>query len=295
MYIMPFNSIIQFDDAPKKAFRYTKSIENEYNAMLVSIANEVSKTLSEFDASNPESSLDVLTSLQDYANNLYEWGNKFVHKMVYNLNEDDKKQWLSHSTRMSASLRQRIETLPLEPLMRQYMEANVGLIQSMPLKAAQKVQELILENLKTGQYRAEGLVDQIMHIGNVTKNRAKLIARTETSRISTGLTKIRSDYLGVGFYIWRTSQDARVRSSHAHMSNVIVSWNDPPSPEALIGKKSHGHYHAGETFNCRCFARPIVRISDVTWPSKIYMNGRIQRILKGEFIELSHGKVPLAA
>jgi SPP1 gp7 family putative phage head morphogenesis protein len=273
----------------------TKRIEIEYHSLLDDVAGNVYNILNDYDENDPDSVIDLLETLQDYANQLFDWSQDALGGIIYKLNDESKREWDKHANKMGGYLRHTLETAPVLPLMQDYMRQNVGLIQSMPLRAAERVQELVLENLKTGQYRAEGLVDQIMNIGNVTKNRAKLIARTEVSKMSTGLTMARSEATGIGWYVWRTSHDARVRGSHNLMDQVLISWDDPPSPEELDHKKSYGHYHAGSTFNCRCYPRPLLRYEDVNWPCKVYRNGSIERMRKADFIELSQGQVPLAA
>ena len=70
------------------------------------------------------------------------------------------------------------------------------------------------------------------------------------------------------------------------MDGVVVSWNDPPSPEKLVGEKAYGEYHAGETFNCRCYPEPILDVDDVNFPAKVYRRGRIQTMKKDEFTRL---------
>lgn len=282
-------------DVSKDDFSYNRRIENDYNAILNRVSTGILDILGNYSDSDPMSAVDILEALQGYTNDLYGWATDLVGGILYNLNEDDKRRWRRNSSKMSSQLRREIETVPIQPLMDQYLLDNVGLIQSMPLKAAERVQRLVLENLETGKYRAEGLTKQIMGIGNVTRNRAKLIARTEVSRISTGLTKARSEVLDIGWYIWRTSRDVRVRSSHRLMNTVLVSWTNPPSPEALAGEKSYGNYHAGETFNCRCFPQPLIRIDDVSWPARIYHNGQLRNINKSEFMGMSSGQVPMAA
>lgn len=292
MFVMPAPEKRIVEDTSKNDFSYNKRIENEYNQILNSIADNIDDILDGFDFGKE---LEVLEDLGEYANELFDWSTKFVSNLIYNLNEDDLRQWKMHSANMSRQMYRSLGRAPIKPLMDQYLEENVGLIQSMPLNAAKKVQKLVLENLKSGRYRSSGLIDQIMNVGKVTRSRAKTIARTEVSKMSVGLTKARSEVLEIGYYIWKTSKDARVRSSHSIMADVVIDWNDPPSPEALRGIKSHGNYHAGCTFNCRCFARPMIRVDDIHWPAKMYLNGQIQRIRKADFLQMSAGRIPMAA
>lgn len=126
-------------------------------------------------------------------------------------------------------------------------------------------------------------------LSSLTRTHVAMLARTEVSSASTALTQARSERLGVGWYEWLGSHDARVRPSHRNMAGVLVAWNDPPAPEALIGEKSTlGHYHAGQCPNCRCPAAPLVSLDEVSWPHKVHSSGRVTRMTRREF-ELLRG------
>jgi SPP1 gp7 family putative phage head morphogenesis protein len=136
--------------------------------------------------------------------------------------------------------------------------------------------------------RASEIADDIRsRFSTGNKANVNLIARTEVSKTSTALTRARSEEIGLNCYIWRTSEDQRVRKSHDHMDGVIVFWRYPPSPEQLAGERSVGYYHAGEIFNCRCYPEPLISINDVQWPHKVYISGRIQSMTKSQFAALA--------
>ena len=132
-----------------------------------------------------------------------------------------------------------------------------------------------------------------------TKARAELIARTQVSYTQTNLIRTRAESLGLNWYVWRAvgggKGDGRTRHSHKAMSGVIVSWDDPPAPEDLFPrytktgrpyKNTLGHYHAGQAPNCRCYPEPIVDADLVTWPSRLYQNGRIVTVTKKQFEQI---------
>lgn len=52
--------------------------------------------------------------------------------------------------------------------------------------------------------------------------------------------------MDMGYYIWRTAGDNKVRSEHVAREGLVFSWNDPPEGG-----------HPGENHNCRCYARNI--------------------------------------
>jgi uncharacterized protein with gpF-like domain len=67
------------------------------------------------------------------------------------------------------------------------------------------------------------------------------------------------------------------------MEGVLVNWKNPPSPEELAGEPSVGKYHAGCIWNCRCYPEPIIDLDDVEWPSKVYHDGKIERMSRAKF------------
>jgi uncharacterized protein with gpF-like domain len=67
------------------------------------------------------------------------------------------------------------------------------------------------------------------------------------------------------------------------MDGVLVHWDDPPSPELLIGEKSVGKYNAGDIWNCRCFAQPVIFLDYITFPAKVYCGGRIVTMTRSQF------------
>ena len=134
-----------------------------------------------------------------------------------------------------------------------------------------------------------------MKTKDITKNRAATIARTEISRAATGLTKARSEAINIYWFIWRSTKDIRTRKAHKLLNGVLVNYSDPPSPESLIGEKSYGYYLPGAIFNCRCYAAPLIRIDDISWPAKVYRNDKIERMARNKFVELTEGQYRLAA
>ena len=166
---------------------------------------------------------------------------------------------------------------------------NAQLIRSMPLTLADRVAHKVAQGYEQG-LRPEALLQDVLHeYPHMTLAHARLIARTETSKASTALTQVRAAEAGLEWYVWRTSEDARVRSAHAHMDGVLISWSDAPAPEELIGKPSEGHYHAGNIYNCRCYPEPLIRFDQVSWPAKVYRNGKIERMGIKQFKRLLPG------
>ena len=167
------------------------------------------------------------------------------------------------------------------------IEENASLIKTLPTDVAKKVTKDISDMALKGM-RASEIAKVIREqTDKHSRASAKLIARTEVSKTTTALTKARCDNLDLHWYVWRTMEDGdRVRKSHRIMEGVLVNWNEPPSPEALAGEKSVGNYHAGNIWNCRCYPEPLIEIDDISWPHKVYTNGKIQTMDKMQFEQM---------
>lgn len=172
------------------------------------------------------------------------------------------------------------------------IRSNASYISSVPESIADRLTQRVARGYEAGA-RPEALLDDILQAWpQMSSAQAKLIARTETSKASTALTRSRCAAAGLRWYVWRNSEDERVRSSHSHMGGVIVSWDEPPSPERLDPKheqKPYGTYHAGDTFNCRCYPQPLLDFSDVSWPHKVFHKGRLRFMTLAEFKQINGG------
>lgn len=168
--------------------------------------------------------------------------------------------------------------------------SNAQLIKTLPTDTAEKVVRDV--GLLSIQGERASTIAQLIRdkTDQHARASARLIARTEVSKTTTALTRSRAENLGLMWYIWRTAQDGdRVRKSHRIMEGVLVNWHNPPSPERLVGEKDVGNYHAGEIWNCRCYPEPLISTDELRWPVKVYINGRIEKLGKHQFLELIGG------
>lgn len=158
--------------------------------------------------------------------------------------------------------------------MEELFKYNATLIETLPLKISEDVIRHINSEAFKGK-RSEDISKEIKKFfPHNSSASAKLIARTETSKFSSALTQARSEDLGVYWYVWRTSEDVSVRSSHKIMEGVLVNYKHPASPELLDKRHKYKKiplpYHAGNIYNCRCYQEPLIDLNDVRWPHKVY-------------------------
>lgn len=116
--------------------------------------------------------------------------------------------------------------------------------------------------------RYESLIKTIQKSYGVSANKAKFLARQETSLLMTKFQETRYVESGVLEYRWgcvkmphdKSPGDhvkGNVRYSHGLLEGKIFRWADPPvttNPGEAVRRNN-----PGQDYNCRCFAIPIVR------------------------------------
>ena len=176
---------------------------------------------------------------------------------------------------------------PVGAVMRNLVSQHATLIRTMPQAIAQDVASQIATRQMRGE-RAETISKDIRsRFPEITKSRIAMLARTQVSVASESITRARAENLGAQWYSWLTSEDVRVRPSHRKMDLVLVKWSDPPSPESLVGEKFEGRYNAGNIYNCRCTAAPILDLDEVSWPAKVFAGGKITRMGRAKFLAVA--------
>lgn len=105
--------------------------------------------------------------------------------------------------------------------------------------------------------RYESMIATIQKSYDVSQSKAKFLARQETSLLMTKYKQTRYESAGVKEYIWGCvsgSANHPVRPIHKALEGKKFRWDDPPITDEK-GTKNN----PGQDYNCRCFARPVVR------------------------------------
>lgn len=127
-----------------------------------------------------------------------------------------------------------------------------------------KLRLRIQENVfKGGRY--EDVVKTIQRSFGVSENKAKFLARQETSLLLAQFKQTRYQDAGSQEYIWKCvhmphdkSPDhhtlGNVRYFHGILDGTKQRWDRPP-----VTSKDGRRNHPGQDYNCRCFPIPIVK------------------------------------
>lgn len=132
----------------------------------------------------------------------------------------------------------------LEGAIREFVGENVALIKSIPQSYFDQVEARVIAGARAGK-RHEVIAKEVAERFEVSKSRAKLIARDQVGKFNGKLAETRQKKLGIDAYIWRTVNDNRVRDEHVDREGKRYVWSKPPYDG-----------HPGEPINCRCYAEP---------------------------------------
>lgn len=108
-----------------------------------------------------------------------------------------------------------------------------------------------------GGFDGQSLKDLIMSEWEVSANKAKFLARQETSLFLSKYRKEQSLKAGVRKYKWSASGgktgDGRTRTRHRHLHGKVYAFGNPPVTDDLGNRNE-----PGEDYNCRCVAIPVL-------------------------------------
>ena len=275
-----------------------RRIEIAFRKALLDIAKGIVMRAGE--TSDPHriiSTLERITHMTDFI----RLSEAIALKMVTGLFDDTGRTW-REAARNSGKGREIYKAIQKELLgahgvrIRALVKENADLISTLPKNIADDVAAYVDREAMKGR-RASDIADEIRRMfPEKTRARAELIARTQVSMTQTNLVQARAEDLGLDWYVWRAcggnNGDGRTRSSHRHMSGVLIRWSDPPAPEDLFPLRrvdgspynnTLGHYHAGCCPNCRCYPEPVVDLDLLKFPIRVYQNGHVERMSRKRF------------
>lgn len=239
--------------AKKSPWQYSKSQELKYARQLRKVAKH-SGAIIEAHINEDGELEDIPLMMQSahlYSQALEPWANRVAMAMITQVAKSNEKAWQQQSKIVGRELSKVLKTSNIAPTIEKLRQANVQLIKSLPVEAAERASKLAQEATTTGA-RADEIAAQIRASSTVTESRATLIARTEIAKSNANVTQARAGLVGATQYIWRTMEDGAVRESHAEMANLTFDFDDPPE----VGDE--GNHGPGEYPNCRCYAESIL-------------------------------------
>jgi SPP1 gp7 family putative phage head morphogenesis protein len=156
-----------------------------------------------------------------------------------------------------------------------FTSQNAALIRKLSEESIGNIEGAIQRGLQSGE-RIEAIRERVLDQVNISFKRAQLIARDQVAKFNSQLTQMRQESIGVTRYIWRTSNDERVRGrpggkyasarpTHWALEGMMCRWDDATvysddGGETWKKRSSIGavELHPGRDFQCRCTAEPVL-------------------------------------
>lgn len=248
-----------------EAVQYFKELNKLTKAMREDIKKELMPLLKGLESSYAtDGYADQLSALirrltLKYQNITDLFGKSTAQKMVASVSTKNQKAF---NTLVKKSVGVDLTSILADEGINDFLEAqvnkNVTLIKSIPDEYFKSIETVVMNGTANGLRweaiaREIGGIKDISSVNGKLQNRIKLIARNETSNINASINKKRQENLGITQFRWETSDDERVRSSHAKLDGKVFDWDDLP---VVDGVKTS----PGQPINCRCVAIPIIKV-----------------------------------
>lgn len=135
------------------------------------------------------------------------------------------------------------------------IKQNVALIKSIPREYFLEIEGEVMRSIQTGRGMAD-LQPFLEKRYGITKRRAALIARDQTSKATAAINRARMQGLGVKKFKWLHSMGGKEpRPLHKNVLNGnVYSFDDPPVIDERTGEKGF----PGQLINCRCRMVPVI-------------------------------------
>ena len=161
------------------------------------------------------------------------------------------RAWMSSAKRtFGVDLSAVVREEDLEGYLEQAALRNASLIRGLSDDILKRISQETSSALIAGQSAAQ-LQQRLKQQLGVADSRARLIARDQTSKLTSDLNRIRHQQAGIDTYIWRTSQDERVRERHRNLEGRVYKYGEPTGAEEGLPP--------GQPINCRCVAQAVVK------------------------------------
>jgi len=152
----------------------------------------------------------------------------------------------------------------IQAIMNSAVTENVGLIRSIAAEHLQNVEGVVMRSVQRG-YSLSQMTRELQSQFDVPRKRAILIARDQTAKMTSVVTKARQSQVGIKRAVWMHSHiTAPGRFRPEHLSFSRGTHADGPSGKGPIYIVEQGAYledrwtWPGFEINCGCTSRPVI-------------------------------------
>jgi len=250
-----------------KAVRPSKQIERKFAGIMLELSARLEKEIDNRSANfnTPREAFKALRdTLKFYDDNLNRISNQIAIDLTNEVDGNEKARLQDMLARaMGVETAYIFDTPEIADALLIAQTEAANLITGFAHEYIDDISKVVLDNFKQLPLpEGKSLTDCIQDIHEMKRYRARLIARDQTSKMTTALNMTRQTAVGIDEYIWRTAgQDNRVvgnpgglypKGNAIHMNHYdrngkTFRWDTPP-PDG----------HPGYAINCRCVSIPVI-------------------------------------
>jgi SPP1 gp7 family putative phage head morphogenesis protein len=119
-----------------------------------------------------------------------------------------------------------------------------SLIKNLSEDVRYRIERQTLGSIFEGRSNAD-ISKSLREIDGIGRNRARLIARDQASKLNGAMNELRQRQAGVSHFRWKTIMDGRERQSHHDKNGKVYAWDAPVEKP-------------GQAINCRCRAIAVL-------------------------------------
>src|SRR5208282_6047356 len=147
-----------------------RNIESFYVKSLKRVASAVGGFIT--DLFNAGKSNQIEETLTTYSEIIEPWAEAVATKMITEVNINDQKAWLKHSGKKAYLMKEELKGLSVNEIIHELRARQVYLIKSIPLEAAQRVQDLAHEAVTVTSETWQAVAEKIRNSEQVSKSKS---------------------------------------------------------------------------------------------------------------------------
>ena len=223
---------INLDAIPGRTFRN----------MIANLENWISIYMP--DTKDSKSKNVIYMSLNETADEAKEFGEKEFEKML--------KKGINVELPLSSDWWNDMKT--------SWAEDNYTLITSNAKNFVSKINTLTEQAIVNGLSSKQLMEDIKKATEGLSDKHCRLLARDQIGKLNGQITQAQMQEIGLDLYVWETSGDERVRSTHVPMDGLLCRWDDASVCSYNNGKTWEKRpagavqLHPGQDIQCRCVA-----------------------------------------
>lgn len=209
------------------------------------------------DASIASQARILLSALNRKWNQVFNKASSLItDSFTSKVNKDSKKRLQNSLTDMTGLMTIKMPDMPqgMEDILKATVAENVSLIRSISSQFHDRIEGEVMRSIQSGR-GTQGIFEYIKEQHGKSDKRASLIARDQTSKLTTAINRERMKSSGVRQFVWiHSGGGAEPRELHVRYDGQIFDLDDPPIIDERTGEKGL----PGEAINCRCRMKPVL-------------------------------------